>query len=142
MIPGASDGDKSGNAPAGTTIDQGLGHPVENDYYQLTHGGLLGTSRPAHYSVIYDDNKFSADALQSLSFALTHVYARATRSVSIPAPVYYADIVCSRAKNHYLPGGFDTETATQTSQSSDLLERQKKAYMPLNASQANRMYFM
>jgi len=142
MIPGASDGDKSGNAPAGTTIDQGLGHPVENDYYQLTHGGLLGTSRPAHYSVIYDDNKFSADALQSLSFALTHVYARATRSVSIPAPVYYADIVCSRAKNHYLPGGFDTETATQTSQSSDLLERQKKAYMPLNANQANRMYFM
>ncbi len=26
--------------------------------------------------------------MQNLSFALTHVYARATRSVSIPAPVY------------------------------------------------------
>jgi eukaryotic translation initiation factor 2C len=143
MIPQGSDGDKTGNAPAGTTIDRGLGHPVENDYYQLTHGGLLGTSRPSHYSVIHDDNKFSADALQALSFALTHVYARATRSVSIPAPVYYADIVCSRAKNHYPPGGFDTETATQTSQSaSDLLERQKRAYMPLNAKQANVMYFM
>lgn len=51
MIPQGGDADKSGNAPAGTTIDQGLGHPVENDYYQLTHGGLLGTSRPAHYSV-------------------------------------------------------------------------------------------
>jgi eukaryotic translation initiation factor 2C len=45
------DGDRTGNAQAGTTIDEGLGHPVENDYYQLTHGGLLGTSRPAHYSV-------------------------------------------------------------------------------------------
>lgn len=31
-----------------------------------------------------------ADALQASSFALTHVYARATRSVSIPAPVYCA----------------------------------------------------
>jgi eukaryotic translation initiation factor 2C len=51
MIPQGSDGDKTGNAPAGTTIDNGLGHPVENDYYQLTHGGLLGTSRPSHYSV-------------------------------------------------------------------------------------------
>jgi len=142
MIPQGSDGDKTGNAPAGTTIDKGLGHPVENDYYQLTHGGLLGTSRPAHYSVIHDDNKFSADALQGLSFALTHVYARATRSVSIPAPVYYADIVCSRAKNHYPPGGFDTETATQVSQSTDLLEKQKKAYMPLNPKQAGVMYFM
>jgi eukaryotic translation initiation factor 2C len=142
MIPQGSDGDKTGNAPAGTTIDRGLGHPVENDYYQLTHGGLLGTSRPSHYSVIHDDNNFSPDALQALSFALTHVYARATRSVSIPAPVYYADIVCSRAKNHYPPGGFDTETGTQISQSSDLLERQKKAYMPLNSKQANIMYFM
>jgi eukaryotic translation initiation factor 2C len=142
MIPQGSDGDKTGNAPAGTTIDKGLGHPVENDYYQLTHGGLLGTSRPAHYSVIHDDNKFSADALQSLSFALTHVYARATRSVSIPAPVYYADIVCSRAKNHYPPGGFDTETGTQASHISDLLEMHKRAYMPLNPKQANFMYFM
>ena len=26
--------------------------------------------------------------MQAMSFALTHVYARATRSVSIPAPVY------------------------------------------------------
>lgn len=39
------------NCQAGTTIDKGLGHPSEFDYYQLTHGGLLGTSRPAHYSV-------------------------------------------------------------------------------------------
>ena len=29
-----------------------------------------------------------ADGIQSLSFALCHVYARCTRSVSIPAPVY------------------------------------------------------
>jgi len=141
MIPQGGDADKTGNAPAGTVIDRGLGHPVENDYYQLTHGGLLGTSRPAHYSVIHDDNNFSPDALQGLSFALTHVYARATRSVSIPAPVNYADIVCARAKNHYPPGGFDSETATQASQS-DQLEKHKQAYMPLNAKQAGVMYFM
>ena len=30
----------------------------------------------------------SSDGLQALTFALCHVYARATRSVSIPAPVY------------------------------------------------------
>jgi len=139
------DADKTGNAQAGTTIDRGLGHPVENDYYQLTHGGLLGTSRPAHYSVIHDDNNFSPDALQNLSFSLTHVYARATRSVSIPAPVYYADIVCARAKNHYAPGSnFDmSESVTHTSSQADQqLEAYKKAYMPLNPKQAGIMYFM
>ena len=51
MFPNQGDADRSGNCPAGTTIDDGLGHPTEFDYYQLTHGGLIGTSRPAHYSV-------------------------------------------------------------------------------------------
>ncbi|KAF8958525.1 argonaute-like protein [Flammula alnicola] len=131
------DGDKSGNCQAGTTIDEGLGHPTEFDYYQLTHGGLLGTSRPAHYSV--------ADAMQNLSFALCHVYARATRSVSIPAPVYYADIVCSRAKNHYAPGSdLDlSETATQTSSHAESqLQAFKQGYKPLNPKMENLMYFM
>ncbi|KAF8165769.1 argonaute-like protein [Crassisporium funariophilum] len=137
------DADRSGNAQAGTTIDEGLGHPTEFDYYQLTHGGLLGTSRPAHYSVLYDDNKFSADAMQGLSFALTHVYARATRSVSIPAPVYYADIVCARAKNHYAPGIDLSESATQSSsQAGNQLEAYKQGYLPLNPKQSGLMYFM
>ncbi|KAJ7904588.1 argonaute-like protein [Mycena olivaceomarginata] len=99
------DADRSGNCKAGTVVDRDVAHPTEFDFYLQAHGGLLGTSRPAHYSVLYDENNFSADALQSLSFALCHVYARSTRSVSIPAPVYYADIVCSRAKNHYDPQG-------------------------------------
>ncbi|TFK24718.1 Piwi-domain-containing protein [Coprinopsis marcescibilis] len=46
----ARDGDRSGNVPAGTTIDTQIVHPLEFDYYQYTHGGLLGTSRPAHYT--------------------------------------------------------------------------------------------
>ena len=83
-----SQADKSGNCRAGTVIDSDITSPVELDFYLQSHAGLLGTSRPAHYNVLYDDNKFTTDALQALSFALCHVYARSTRSVSIPAPVY------------------------------------------------------
>ena len=54
----------------------------------------------------------SVDGLQSITHALTHVFARATRSVSIPAPVYYADIVCARAKLHYDPSGAHLEDST------------------------------
>ena len=43
--------DKSGNCPAGMVVDQAITHPVDFDYYLLSHGGLIGTSRPAHYSV-------------------------------------------------------------------------------------------
>jgi hypothetical protein len=106
----SNEGDRSGNCPAGTVVDSDVVNPVEFDFYLQSHGGLLGTSRPAHYNVLLDENKFTyvvtlsnyfarllsmltiymhrADGLQSLSYALCHVYARATRSVSIPAPVY------------------------------------------------------
>ena len=45
------DGDRSGNCPAGTVVDRAVAHPTEFDFYLQSHGGLLGTSRPAHYSV-------------------------------------------------------------------------------------------
>ncbi|KAN0097521.1 Piwi domain containing protein [Tylopilus felleus] len=139
------DADRSGNCPAGTVVDQVVAHPTEFDWYLQSHGGLLGTSRPAHYNVLYDDNKFNADSLQSLAFALCHVYARSTRSVSIPAPVYYADIVCSRAKNHYDPQGTvdfsDSATQADTSQAEGALEAYKRGFKPLHANMLPLMYF-
>jgi len=45
------DGDRSGNCQAGTVVDREVSHPTEFDFYLQSHGGLLGTSRPAHYSV-------------------------------------------------------------------------------------------
>jgi hypothetical protein len=33
-----------------------------------------GTSRPAHYHVLWDENKFSADSLQSLTNNLCYTY--------------------------------------------------------------------
>ncbi|KAI0068655.1 argonaute-like protein [Artomyces pyxidatus] len=141
----ANEGDRSGNCPAGTVVDTDVVNPVEFDFYLQSHGGLLGTSRPAHYNVLYDENGFTPDGLQSLSFALCHVYARSTRSVSIPAPVYYADIVCSRAKHHYDPqNGLDlsmSETATNTTEQAATLEKFKKAFQPLHRMMQSKMYF-
>ena len=52
------DADRSGNCPAGTVVDTEVVNPVEFDFYLQSHGGLLGTSRPAHYNVLYDENGF------------------------------------------------------------------------------------
>ncbi|KAF5344152.1 hypothetical protein D9758_008884 [Tetrapyrgos nigripes] len=137
--------DFTGNCPAGTVVDREIGHPNEFDFYLQSHGGLLGTSRPAHYSILYDENQFSVDALQSLSFALCHVYARSTRSVSIPAPVYYADIVCSRAKNHYDPQSglalSDTATHLDSAQAETSLDNYRTNFKPLHGNQKTLMYF-
>jgi len=139
------DADRSGNCPAGTVVDREVAHPTEFDFYLQSHGGLLGTSRPAHYNVLYDENNFSADGLQSLSFALCHVYARSTRSVSIPAPVYYADIVCTRAKNHYDPSGTvdfsDSATQMDATQADTAMEAFRRGFKPLHRNMATVMYF-
>ncbi|KAJ7774161.1 argonaute-like protein [Mycena maculata] len=93
------------NCLSGTIIDRDVVHPTEFDFYLHSHGhgGVRGTSRPGHYSVLYDDNNLTPDSVEALSFALCHVYACSTRAVSIPAPVYYADRVCSRRSNHFNP---------------------------------------
>ncbi|KAL9712928.1 hypothetical protein Ac2012v2_004168 [Leucoagaricus gongylophorus] len=44
----------NGNCPPGTVVDEGVCHPIEFDFYLYGHAGILGTSRPAHYSVLYD----------------------------------------------------------------------------------------
>ena len=53
------DSDKSGNCPAGTVVDRDVTHPTEFDFYLQSHGGILGTSRPAHYNVLLDENGFT-----------------------------------------------------------------------------------
>ncbi|KAF8891134.1 Piwi domain-containing protein [Gymnopilus junonius] len=144
MFPPPNVADRSGNAPPGSVIDTGIAHPTNFDFILQSHAGILGTSRPGHYTVLHDEYGFNADSIQAISFALCHVYARATRSVSIPAPVYYADIVCSRAKNHFDPNGNLglSDTSTQaTGEAGGNLEAFKQAYKPLHANQRTLMYF-
>ncbi|KAJ3844614.1 argonaute-like protein [Lentinula raphanica] len=131
--------DRSGNCIAGTVVDRGITHPLEYDFYLQSHGGLLGTSRSAHYSVLYDDNNFIPDALQALCYTLCHIYARSTRSVSIPAPVYYADIVCARAKIHYDPSD-TSDLGTVTSHSN--FQSYVEGFRPLHNLHKTKMYFM
>ncbi|KAG8905954.1 hypothetical protein FRB99_007888 [Tulasnella sp. 403] len=139
------DADRSGNAPAGLVVDREITSPVEFDFYLQSHGGLLGTSRSAHYNVLVDENRFTPDNIQQLSFALCHVYARSTRSVSIVPPVYYADIVCARARHHYDPDSDMTFSETASQLSSEAAEAQlaiyQQGFRPLHAGQSQMMYF-
>uniref|UniRef100_A0A8R7R770 Piwi domain-containing protein n=1 Tax=Triticum urartu TaxID=4572 RepID=A0A8R7R770_TRIUA len=75
--------DKSGNILPGTVVDSKICHPTEFDFYLCSHAGIQGTSRPAHYHVLWDENNFSADEMQTLTNNLCYTYARCTRSVSV-----------------------------------------------------------
>ncbi|XP_031269949.1 protein argonaute PNH1-like [Pistacia vera] len=95
--------DKSGNILPGTVVDTRICHPTEFDFYLCSHAGIQGTSRPAHYNVLWDENNFTADEIQSLTNNLCYTYARCTRSVSIVPPAYYAHLAAYRARFYMEP---------------------------------------
>ncbi|XP_043807969.1 protein argonaute 1B isoform X2 [Manihot esculenta] len=104
--------DRSGNILPGTVVDSKICHPTEFDFYLCSHAGIQGTSRPAHYHVLWDENKFTADYLQSLTNNLCYTYARCTRSVSIVPPAYYAHLAAFRARCYMEPETSDSGSMT------------------------------
>jgi len=79
--------------PAGTVVTEDVVTGDGKDWYMVAQHGLKGTARPSHFHVIHDDVEDTVrdpKLLQRLTFDLCHLYARATKIVSRPAPVYYA----------------------------------------------------
>jgi len=91
-------GDRSGNILPGTVVDGGVCHRTNFDFYLNSHAGLKGTNKPAHYCVLFDENGFSADSLQLLTYRLCYGYARCTRSVSLVPAAYYAHLAAFRGR--------------------------------------------
>uniref|UniRef100_A0ACD6AMC1 Uncharacterized protein n=1 Tax=Avena sativa TaxID=4498 RepID=A0ACD6AMC1_AVESA len=106
--------DRSGNILPGTVVDSKICHPTEFDFFLCSHAGIKGTSRPAHYHVLWDENNFTADGLQTLTNDLCYTYARCTRSVSIVPPAYYAHLAAFRARFYMEPESSDSGSVAES----------------------------
>ncbi|VAI94081.1 unnamed protein product [Triticum turgidum subsp. durum] len=119
--------DKSGNILPGTVIDSKICHPTEFDFFLCSHAGIKGTSRPAHYHVLWDENNFTADGLQTLTNNLCYTYARCTRSVSIVPPAYYAHLAAFRARFYMEPDSSDSGSISSARKSGSSTSRSTRA---------------
>ncbi|KAK9365990.1 Piwi domain-containing protein [Lipomyces kononenkoae] len=93
-------GDRNGNVLPGTIIERDITHPSEYDFYLVSHVALQGTARPVHYHVIHDENQMPVDYFQAFVYNMCYVFARATTSVSLCPPVYYAHLAGQRGRAH------------------------------------------
>ena len=51
--------------------------------------------------MLWNDCNLSADQIQEMTYYLCHIYSRCERSVSYPAPTYYAHLAAFRAREHH-----------------------------------------
>lgn len=81
------------------------------DFYLQSHTALHGTAHPAHYFVLVDEifNYHTreelprgcnnpSDLLYVITYNMCYLSCRSITSVSIPPPVYYADVACDTAR--------------------------------------------
>lgn len=59
---------------------------------------LQGTARPTKYRCIWNESNYTEDEIEELTYYLCHMYARCMKSVSYPAPTYYAHLAAYRGK--------------------------------------------
>lgn len=85
------------NPVPGTVVDE-VGRPDMLDFYLVSHNAIQGTARPVRYLVIRNDSKFSSMEMYEMVYNLCHLYARATKTVSIVPPIYYAHLAAARGK--------------------------------------------
>ncbi|KAL8782395.1 MAG: hypothetical protein Q9213_005398 [Squamulea squamosa] len=115
---------KTGNPVNGTVVDRHVTEAQHWDFYLQSHNAIKGTARPAHYFVILDEifsqpkspqssQQNRANVLEDLTHSLCYLYGRATTAVSICTPVYYAHLVCERARC-YLSGHYTKAEAGQS----------------------------
>ncbi|CAL4060431.1 unnamed protein product, partial [Meganyctiphanes norvegica] len=78
------------NIPPGTVVDCDITSPWYTEFYLAAHKSNFGTSKPGRYCVLWDDNKLTMDNLQTMTFAMCHLYEPCTKTVSQPAATYYA----------------------------------------------------
>ncbi|KAJ7608108.1 argonaute-like protein [Mycena polygramma] len=135
---------KTGNCRPGLVVHTGLSNPRFPDFYLQSHMAIQSTSRSAHYTILRDELfHCQIDKLAELSFALCHAYAKATCSVSIPAPVYYADLACARSQFHLDPdAGMTLEDSATGGQDEFSLDPWVKAYNAINERVKGSMYFL
>lgn len=68
------------------------------DFYIVSHNALQGTARPVRYIMFLNESNFSNTVLHSTIYHLCHLYMRATKSVSVVPPIYYAHLGAARGK--------------------------------------------
>ncbi|XP_014477907.1 PREDICTED: protein aubergine-like [Dinoponera quadriceps] len=78
------------NPPVGTVVDDIITSPFKYDFFLVSQVVRQGTISPTSYSVISDNSGLNPEAMQRITYKLTHLYYNCSTTVRVPAPCHYA----------------------------------------------------
>ncbi|KAI5953058.1 hypothetical protein KGF57_004050 [Candida theae] len=125
------------NVIPGTIVDRDITSIAFFDFYIQSQQALQGTGIPAHYYVLHDENKYTSDKIQQITYNLCHTFGRATKSVKVVPAAYYADLLCTRGRCYV--GSAMKEGATGTAL---LAEFKKRLGDNVAAGIRNTMFYI
>ncbi|KAI8451709.1 hypothetical protein BY996DRAFT_4585532, partial [Phakopsora pachyrhizi] len=90
-----SDTDRSGISQPGTIVDKLIGDPFLYNFFIQSQASYSCLSR---YIALKDETNQTVDDLQNIANLASSGFQRATKTVEIATPTYYANLVATRAK--------------------------------------------
>ena len=118
-----------GRSEPGTAVDV----VQDANFWLVAHAALQGTARVPNYHILCNEPnadpgaaapKLAMEEIVQVTYDLCHGHFKCNRSVSVPSPVYFADLAAERAvslyefnqgvRGKFLGGDFDEEQSLQS----------------------------
>jgi eukaryotic translation initiation factor 2C len=133
--------DSCQNVRPGVVVDRDVTNPADFDFYLQSHSGLKGAgmTRMPKYVVAVDDHQHKPVHIHNLTYQLCYLFARCTRAVHVPAPVYYANIAADRARIYDGQDVYD-DSLSQSTQAS--IEEKGHRLIPIPTRLCNRLFYL
>jgi len=93
-------GKQQDNPPPGTVLDHTVTKRNWYDFFLVSQHVGQGTVTPTHYVVVQDTLDLPVDAVQRISYKLTHMYFNWPGTVRVPAPCQYAHKLAYQVGEH------------------------------------------
>jgi len=94
-------GGREQNLEPGVVVDREITHPSFSEFYLVGHRAQQGTAKIPRYSVLCNDAKATLHDIQETTFHLCFGHQIITSPVSLPSPVYIAEMYAKRGRNVY-----------------------------------------
>jgi len=88
------------NPPPGSVLDHTVTKYDWYDFFLVSQHVGQGTVSPTHYVVVHDSMDLPVDAVQRISYKLTHMYYNWPGTVRVPAPCQYAHKLAYQVGEH------------------------------------------